>query len=237
MNSAVWRFRRVLALSFAALVSLYANSALATGAITANQPVTGTISGSGSDSYTFNVAKGTSFVVSIGATSNQSKFFPQIDIDGPGSFHAQRGGPLQSLIPAPDPTDGQWTLKVSQLNPDSGGGSYSLTLAQTPVGQSATALTLGNASSETNTPGKLDFWTFSGTAGQTMSLSLTPTSGQGFVPDGYIFLPSGALKSGPPCSGECDISIAETGTYTVVVVKGDDNNVTGAYSISINNKN
>lgn len=229
-------------LQFALPLFLFIGSAHANGVngpITSAQPVTGTVTGTGSDSYTFNVSLGKSFLVSIAETGvHDPNFVPQVEIDGPGGIHWITPQPLYEVMAKADPADGQWTIKVSRLDTKNvSGGGYRLTLVQAPAGQAATVLSAGAAQSRANTRGNPDIWTFNGVANQKKKLSLKPAGGQDFVPEAYLFTPSGKLYGSGPCSGECTIPAGEAGNYTVVVVRGDYADATGTYSISFSEQN
>jgi hypothetical protein len=97
----------------------------------------------------------------------------------------------------------------------------------------------GQSYSGSNTRGQLDAWTFTGVAGHAKTLTVKVTDGAGFVPEALVFSPTGDLAGGFGCGeSSCshDVPIKAGGTYTVVVRKTDGEDVTGAYSLSVNDK-
>lgn len=76
-------------------------------------------------------------------------------------------------------------------------------------------------------------------AGHTVTLTLNQTSGTGFIPEFSVYTPTGGPALGFTCSTSCheDVSIATSGVYTVMAQKGDNNDVTGTYTLSVNDKN
>src|SRR6202158_4421932 len=212
-----------------------------TGTIDGGQTVTGNITGSGSDSFSFKVAAGVTFVASLGETGNHdTHFVPKIDLVPPGSGEGRGvAHPLNARLEEINAAGGTWTIKVSQAKEGyATGGAYALTLLQTP-GATGTAMTAGKTYSGSNVRGKVDVYTFDGVAGHTATLTLSPTGGNGFYPESYIFEPTGGLAGGVGCAASCqkDVPLKASGTYTVMVWKVDGVDVTGAYSLSVNDKN
>ena len=207
--------------------------------ITNGQPVTGTISADGSDSYTFDVAKGTSFLVTIAETGTHNEnFLPIIDLSGPDGHHEHMGNLLGETVAETHPVAGPWTVTVSQGDQKNGsGGGYQLTLTQPPFKTGSTLSS--SATAGTNTRDAISFYTFTGTADHQTAIALTPTGGQGFTPQAFVFSPTGELVGGMTCAEECEgtAKIGASGSYAVVVTKGDSNDVTGTYSISVQDKN
>lgn len=203
------------------------------------QTRTGTITGTNSDSYTFSVpAGGGSFVVSVAEIGPPDPdFVPEIDITAPGTG-AQWSSvhPLYaSFVQTDGAAEGTWTVRVSRKDGGQSVGGYALSLVQVP-GASGRVLTSGAGTSGTNERGQLGVWTFTGVAGRTETLSLNVTSGNDFVPEALVFSPSGSFAGG--CGATCshDVPIKTSGTWTVVVRKTDGNDVTGAYTLSVNDK-
>lgn len=207
------------------------------GKISNGQTVTGQITGSGSDSHSFKVTAGSAFFVTVSETgTHDQNFVPQIDLIGPGSGNGRGiARPLYARVTQHEATEGTWEVKVRRNDGGNTGGSYALTLVQVPGGK-GTPLTSGVNSSGTITRGGVDVWTFSGTAGHTAKLTLTPTGGAGFAPEAFVFAPSGGQSGGISCdTGSCsqDIATVTDGKYTVTVWKADDNDVAGAYTLSV----
>ena len=244
------RVYRFLLASLLILTSLGAESAQAnavSGSIGNGQIVNGSLTGSGSDTYTFTVTAGTSFVVSVSETgAHDETFVPSIMLSAPGSTMGHLlGHPLYTILRQNNAAEGTWSVKVNRKDLGTSGGSYALTLIQLPGaipaggGVTSAALSPGVASSGTNTRGKIDAWTFTGVAGQTETLTLNQTGGAGFSPEIAVISPTGVILAGNSCESSCsqDIFLMASGTYTVLAFKHDDNDVTGSYSLSANLKN
>jgi hypothetical protein len=213
------------------------------GKVTSGQAVTGTVTGDGTDSYTFNVARGTSFLVTVAETgTHDDSFVPVIDLSGPDGHHEHMGNSLGITVPEIHPVEGPWTVTVSRLDGKSvSGGGYQLTLTQPPFAavNAVTSALTSNAITGTNTRGNIGFHTFTGVAGHETTVALSPTGGQGFTPQAFFFSPTGELIGKMACPESCEgtTKITAAGTYTVVMTKGDSNDVTGTYSISVQDKN
>lgn len=243
----VGRVPRFLLASLLILTAWGVNPAHADGVnskITSGKSVTGTIT-SGTDSYSFKVDADSSFVVSVSETGvHDANFIPMIGLVAPNGNVRGHGAPLYSMLRQSHAAEGIWTVNVSRAHEGGpSGGSYALTLIQLPgaVGGSgglAGGTLSAGAASGSNVRGQVDVWQFSGVAGHTSTLSLAATGGQGFYPEIVVFAPGGALLGGSTCPGHCsqDVSIAATGTYTVLVDKADYNDVTGTYTLSVNDR-
>lgn len=217
------------------------------GTITNGKTINGTLTGAGSDTYTFTVTAGTSFVVSVSETGvHDETFVPSITLTPPGSAMGHLlGRPLYTILRQSNAAEGTWSVKVDRKDLGTSAGSYALTLIQLPGaipsggGVTSAALSPGVASSGTNTRGKIDAWTFTGVAGQTETLTLNQTGGAGFSPEIAVVSPTGVILGGNSCESTCsqDIFLMASGTYTVLAFRHDDNDVTGSYSLSANLKN
>lgn len=213
------------------------------GTIANGQTINGTITGTGVDSYAFNAAVSGAFVVTVAETGpHDPSFVPVINViapgatEGPGSAH-----PFYASFVQPNAAEGTWTFKVSRAGGGTTGGSYSLTLITTPGAVAADhAMAPGQPYSGSNTRGQLEAWTFNGVAGGTKTLTVNVTGGNGFSPEALVFSPAGDLAGGFSCGeGACashDVPIKANGTYTIIVRKTDGEDVTGAYSLSVNDK-
>lgn len=104
-------------------------------------------------------------------------------------------------------------MKVDRKDLGTTGGSYALTRIQLPgiVPLSSNiaggALSPGAASSGTNSRGKIDVWTFNGVAGQTETLTLNQTGGEGFSPEAAVVSPTGVIVGGSSCATTCSQNI------------------------------
>ncbi len=218
------------------------------GKITNGQTITGTLTGLGSDTYTFKVPAGRgSFVLSVGETGpHTTNFVPEIDLaapvtgDGPGLGH-----PLNTLLEVPNAVEGTWSVKVHRADEGSTtAGSYALTLVQVPSsfvqgGLMAVAMTKGADNSGSTNRGKIEVWTFSGVAGQTETLTLNHTGDTGSGPEIHVFTPTGDFAGGFNCSKSCnqDVLTPTSGVYTAVAFKNDGADITATYTLSVNDKN
>jgi pre-peptidase len=125
-------------------------------------------------------------------------------------------------------------------------GNYVLILAHTPgafvvpEGDEGGTLTSGVNHPGAITVGDLDQWTFTATAGETISLTISEVSANtAFVPWMRLRGPSGALVSGGnvanDVTAQINVTAQVTGTYTVVVASNDSgNDAAGDYEIRRN---
>jgi len=224
------RIPRFLLLSLLVLATAGINPAHADG-------VTGTISDGQTVTGTITVA----FVATVSETGpDDATFVPVIDLVAPGgALGGGSGHPLYARLEQSNAAAGPWTAKVSRGNQGTTGGTYALTIMQVPGASAAVALSPGSPSSGSNTRGQVDVFTFTGVAGQTKTLTLSPTGGDGFIPQVSVYTPAGVSAGMFGCSETCsrDIPITTDGTFTVLAWKQDNNDVTGAYTLSVNDKN
>jgi hypothetical protein len=215
------------------------------GTITNGQTVNGTLTGKGSDTYTFKVAGGSAFFISVAETGpHNDTFVPGVTLTAPDGNIRGRGAPLFTLLKQRNAVEGKWSVKVDQAGRGTVSGNYALTLVQVPGAVPASggiavgALSSGVDQSGTNTRGKIDVWTFSGVAGHTSTLALKKTGGDGFDPEVAVVSPTGSIIGGASCdSCSQDFSLKTGGTYTVLAWKADDHDVTGNYTLSVSDKN
>jgi hypothetical protein len=243
-RSLLWLLVRFLPLVILTSLSVAPAQANGVAGTVANgRTVNGTITGKGSDTYTLKVAAGSAFVVAVAETGPRDpSFIPRIDViapgatEGPGSAH-----PFYASFVQPNAAEGTWTFKVSRAGGGTTGGSYSLTLLTTPGAVAADhAMAPGQPYSGSNARGQLEAWTFNGAAGRAKTLTVNLTGGNGFDAEALVFSPTGDLAGGFGCGeGACashDVPIKANGTYTIIVRKTDGEDVTGAYSLSVNDK-
>jgi hypothetical protein len=246
-RSLLWLLVRFLPLVILICLSITpAHADGVSGSITNGQTVNGALTRTGVDTYTFKVISESAFVVSLSQVGpHDEAFLPGITLIGPGSSEIRfRARPLFTILRQESAAEGTWSVKVDQKGPDATTGSYALTLVQIPStipvssGIAGGALSPGVASSDTNSRGKIDIWTFNGVIGRTETLTLNQTGGNGFVPEIAVVSPTGDAVGGTSCDTGCtlDVPITKGGTYTVVALKHDDNDVTGTYSLSVNDK-
>jgi len=243
------RIHRFLLASLLVLTSWSVNPAHAdgvSGKITNGQTITGTLTGLGSDTYTFKVpAGGGAFFVSVAETGpHNDTFVLTITLTAPDGDIRVRGAPLFTILRKQNAVEGTWIVKVDQAGRGTVSGNYALTLVQVPGAVPASgsitvgALTPGAPSSGTNSRGKIDVWTFNGVAGHTTTLTLNTAGGDGFAPEAAVVSPTGSILGGISCdSCTQDFSLTASGVYTVIASKGDAHDVTGTYTLSVNDKN
>lgn len=198
----------------------------------------GAVTREGHDEYTFTVVQGATFVVSLSETgTHDSGFSPQLEVRAPGqTVGPWEARPYYVRRVVTNAVGGDWTIKVGRMETDGpSGGNYELRVTQ--VG-SGTLLPLGQEKAGTNTRGGFDVYTFTGTAGRVTNVGLRRTGSVQFEPEVYVFGPDGADVASLHCADSCSMGIATgKGTYTAVVWKYDDNDVMGAYSLSVSNAN
>jgi len=239
------RIRRYLLSSLLVLASASLNPACADGVsstIANGQTVNGTVSGKGVDTYTFHAVAGGAFVVAVAETGQHDlSFVPELTViapgatEGPGSAH-----PFSASFVQPNAAEGTWTLKVSRARGGTTGGSYALKLVTTPgAGAADHAMAPGQPYAASSARGQLEAWTFNGVAGHAKTLAIR-SDAKGVVVEALVFSPTGDLAGGFGCGESActvhDVPIKANGTYTVIVHKTDGEDVTGAYSISVNDK-
>ena len=227
-----------------AIFSAHAHIAHANGAsssIANGDTKTGTVTGTGVDSYTFKATAGTAFVANLAETgTHDANFIPKLDLAAPGGGGMGNANALFTRLVQFSAAEGTWTIKVSRGD-DKGltGGSYALTLVQVPGAGNPTAMARGRDYSGSYSRSTVDVYTFTGVAGHTATLTLKPTDQTGFAPEIAVYTPSGETAGGRQCITGCDQDVAtdSAGTYTVLVWKHDANDVAGTYSLTVNDKN
>jgi hypothetical protein len=213
----------------------------ASGTISNGQTVTGNVTGEGFDTYTItSPLGGSSFVLSIGETGiHDQNFLPAIDLTDPGSSTRGVARPLNAKLEEINAAAGTWTVNVRRGDEGgTSGGSYALTLVQVPVAAGGTigsAMSPDGSTSGSITRGSVDVRTFNGVAGHKATLTVSGTDKSGFFPEISVITPTGDPAAGFGCVDGCsqDFPITAEGIYTVIVSKGDDNDVTGNYTLSV----
>lgn len=205
------------------------------------------------DAYTFSGIAGQQVNVAMSSGSFDTFLFLLRPDGSTLASDDDGGGGTNSRIPTGSgsltlPTTGIYTIYASSFSPDTT-GSYSLTLTgQTPGGSCpSTSISIGqtingalsNSDCQLSDNSLFDSYSFSGTAGQTISISLTSS-----VFDTYLHLlqPDGTLLADdddggdglnsriPPESGTLTLPV--TGTYKILA-NSFSPNVTGAYSLTL----
>jgi hypothetical protein len=227
-----------------AIVSAPAHIAHANGvssSILSGDTKTGTVTGTGVDSYTFRATAGSAFVANVAETgTHDATFIPKLDLLAPGGGGTGNANTLFTRLLQFNAAEGTWTIKVSRGD-DKGltGGTYALTLVQVPGAGHGTALARGRAYSGSYSRSTVDVYTFAGVTGHAATLTLTPTDETGSAPEITVFTPSGDMAGRRQCITSCDQDVAtdSAGTYTVLVWKHDANDVAGTYTLTVNDKN
>jgi subtilisin len=227
--------------------------------ITFGQTINGTLSTSDCrladdsffDAYTFNGTTGQQIAISMSSGSFDTFLFLRRP---DGTVFAQDddgGGGTNSRIPFSSgfltlPTTGVYTIIASSFSPSTT-GTYALTLSiqntncpSTPiaVGQTING-TLSTSDCRLSDDSIFDSYTFSGTAGQSISISMTSGTFDTYLllfnPDGTLLTENddggGGLNSRiPPDTGTLTLPV--TGTYKIFA-NSFAPNVTGSYSLTL----
>ncbi|MFH1157697.1 MAG: hypothetical protein V1721_02250 [Pseudomonadota bacterium] len=198
--------------------------------------VTGAVKGAATDSYTFKVARGSSFIVTLSEKGDHTAgFIPDLKIFGPDHNIAD-GGAQEFYIRflKLEPQEGDWRAEVSRIDGGETGGNYELRLLQAP-GAKGTPMKFGQTYTGTITRGEIGVYTISGTPDVLGRIILIPKEGAGFTPEVTVFAPNGEIATAAGCTERCysDLNMTELGDYTVMVGRSDNNDVKGVYSISV----
>jgi hypothetical protein len=243
LNSATHRCGRIrcfLLSSLLILASAGINPAHADGVssqITSGVAKTGTLSGANIDTYTFSAAAGGTMVAVVSETgAHDENFIVGLERTEPGG--AARGKWKTYFTEQVDPgtTQGNWTYKISRAeHGTSGSGAYKLNIMQVPYA-GATAMSVGQNYNDSLAQGDIKAYSFTGTAGQSKTLTLNQTSGTGYPPKLSIYDASGNLITGKGCTPSCSetFQTASTGTYTVLLTRYDEGGDASGYSLSVN---
>jgi hypothetical protein len=243
-RSLMWllvRFLPIVVLSCLSVAPAQANGIA--GTVANGQTVNGAVSGKGVDAYAFHAGAAGAFVVAVAETGpHDPSFVPRIEVIAPGATEGPVSAhPFYASFVQPNAAEGAWTFKVSRGGGGTKGGSYALRLVTTPGAVAADhAMAPGQPYAGSNARGQLEAWTFNGAAGHAKTLTVNLTGGNGFDAEALVFSPTGDLAGGFGCGeGACashDVPIKANGTYTIIVRKTDGEDVTGAYSLSVNDK-
>ncbi len=237
----------VLALLLWGGTSAHANGVNST--IASGQVVTGTVTTTGVDSYTFPVAAGDSIFVSV-AQIGAWTFDPvAILYDPNGTGRATATLHAYANTEYVNAAAGSWTVKVSVWQATAG-GDYSLTVVTIPGPFVVADGHAGGAMyPEVTYPGSIyrgdvDIFTFTGVAGVGNKATLTvDITGGAWDPAIRVYRPDGSVYGGDfdHTNYTYDVSLdpriqpvpGMNGTYTVLVYKWIGDDVTGSYSISV----
>ncbi len=210
------------------------------------------------DRYTFNGTAGQQIAVTMTATSGNID--PYLYILTPGvdllADDNNGGGGTAARLPQSTgfgrlPVTGTYTIVANTLNPGQTGG-YTITLTRATTDCTSVALTSGTTANGALASGDcrlledgsfIDAYTFSGTAGGQVSITMTSTSA-GFVPVLFLLSPTGASLAidvnadGDNIAripgGTATFTLPTAGTYTVLANSFSPGQ-TGNYTLRITN--
>ena len=191
------------------------------------------------DPYTFTAAQGDYIAIKVGEivpSGIDPLFVPWIRLIGPnGAVVLSVTGSLTAAIAANATLSGTYSILVadSGLNQEpSHASNYVLTMFRAPgtfvvpPGDHGGVLRNNVTRSGTLYSGDLDEWTFLGTSGQTVNVTITDVSDDpGFVPSIRLIGPTGSVVLGASGATTATIIVplSATGVYTVVVADSDLN--------------
>jgi hypothetical protein len=235
-------FQKTL-LAMAALAA-GAGPLLADGALANGANVTGTISQSAQiDRWTFTAGVNDAVSVSMSEVGVNSTFQPWIRVLGPAS--QLMGGATGSLSAEVDFTAaaaGVYTVLASRYDATAVPGHYTLTLAKAPgafivpSGDEGGLMVNGGNYTGTLLRGDLDQWSFTASAGEAVSVSVSEVGvDTTFQPWIRVHAPNGTLMGGATGgrSAEVDFSAPIAGTYTVLLARYDRTDGPGHYLLTL----
>ncbi len=222
-------------------------------AIVSGQTIAGNILTMGQqDTYTFSVAAGNTFKLSVGDPDASSNYRAEMTVTGPGGGQVAAAGNGFTSSSAgitynvPATGSGMYTVIV-QSDIASALGAYDLDLVVAPATQAADSdgdggvITSGQTKAGAiNHYGDLDVYTFNAAAGNTFQLSVGDAdSNSNFRSEITVYDPNGN-QVGASGTGFPDDSAGvtytvpgtEAGTYTVVV-QSDTGNTQGTYDLDL----
>jgi len=205
-------------------------------AITCGQAISGSLSAAGQQNfYTFTATAGDKVTIRLVKTSGA--FQPQLELYDAtgaeiGSGYNYSGNDV--VIDKSLSTGGAYTLVVSDYGNDAI-GNYNLTWQKLSNPCNATAITCGQAiSGSLSAAGQQNFYTFTATAGDKVTIRLIKTLGA-LQPQLELYDGTGAkIGSGYSYSGNdvvIDKSLSAAGAYTLVV-SDYGNDATGNYNLT-----
>ncbi|MDX1744472.1 MAG: Ig-like domain-containing protein, partial [Halobacteriales archaeon] len=204
------------------------------GSITNGGNHTGSIHLGDLDQWTFEASAGDWISVNIGELADGTGFVPWVRLISPtgGLVAGDFGGLAAQLTVSSAPATGTYTLVVGTNDSGRDGtGDYQFTLMKVPgtlaipTGDEGGAMTDGVDHAGTIDLGDLDPWTFSATAGESLTIDLVETNDiSEFVPWIRLVSPTGSLVAGDFDGVAAQVSVTsapETGTYTVIIGTND----------------
>lgn len=211
------------------------------GEIENENPVGGTVKGNVVDSYTFKVAEGSSFIITLSEKGTHSPganlfwelFDPENNLFAGGSVEVNAG----MRVFNEDVRPGDWRVNVGM---DMGGGDgesgreYEIRLFQVP-GVKGKKMKFGETYTGNLFRGMADVYTISGTPDVLARIRLTPKEDVKLFPDMTVFAPNGTMANAIGCTERCsmDLEMTEYGDYTVIVSQMESNDAKGSYDLSV----
>ncbi|TVQ82480.1 MAG: sel1 repeat family protein [Micavibrio sp.] len=207
------------------------------GTIENEKPVHGTVKGRDVHSYHFDVAEGSSFIVTIsGKGEAVPGFFLDLQLfDSDNNMTDAASGDVYARLSAFDMPAGEWRIDVNRGDGGEDGGDYELKLLQAPVARGA-LMKFGETYTGSIFRGAIDVYTISGTPDVLGRITLAPTDeNAGFEFDVMVFAPNGGMADFIGCTDRCytDLEMTEYSDYTVMVGRTDYHDIEGEYTLSV----
>jgi hypothetical protein len=203
------------------------------GDIGSNQRRTGTIESGDLDVYTFAANAGDSVSAVVGFLSG-ANFFPRIQVFAPNGVPLNAAGVNYDFDAANLPLTGTYSIVVRDEN-NAQAGNYALSMIRTPATQ-VVDLDSGPIASNARRvgvieSGDLDVYTFSASAGDSVSAVVGILGGPNFFPRIQLFAPNGAALNALNYFVDA-FNLPQGGTYSIVV-RDDNNAQAGEYALTM----
>ncbi|MBL1147144.1 MAG: sel1 repeat family protein [Proteobacteria bacterium] len=201
-----------------------------------DKTVTGAVTGTATDKYTFTVEAGKSFVLSLDKSEKQfdKDFMLAVKLFDPDK-RLLAGGAQQLFFRAPfiNEAEGDWTIEIGRGDRGASGGAYEIKFMEVP-GSSGVPMKFHKTYKGNILRGGIDVYTIKGAPDLMGDLSLAPEGGQGFIPEVTVISPRGELMNSAGCTESCELGLPlmEPGTYTILVWRIDQQDVDGSYSLA-----
>jgi len=243
------RIVRLLLLSLLILAGLGTHPARADGVVSGignGQIMYGNISDyTKFDTYTVTVPANTAIWVSLGETgTHDAHFLPTINIYKPsGARYIGADDPYYTWVRINTTSfPGTWTVYVERSDnflPHSG-GNYEVQVYTWPGEAAVSAGGAGGmmvpsvSYAGSNFRGDTGFFNFTGIVGLNWTMTLTATGGTGFAPFIQGYKPDGTSAGFTYTTTSAHIAgPSVAGTYSVIAVKDDTNDITGTYTVAL----
>jgi trimeric autotransporter adhesin len=197
------------------------------------------------DTWKFTANQGDYIALGVGEVSGTTDFTPWIRLIAPnGALVGNSWNAAAAQISVNASQAGTYTVIVSTADSGNDGtGNYRITSTRVPGAfvvdstDQGGAMTKGVAHTGSILVGELDTWSFAGSQGGTITLSITETSGSAdFTPWIRLVGPNGALlgNSWNAATTQINVVAPQGGTYAVLVGTADSgNDATGTYQLSV----